>query len=150
MIPDGCGETLNCGTCADVHVSSSNPIKVSVTLPDSSGTGGAWVMAAGYVLVGGPAVASVLAGRVSGEASSSAPDCAATAPAGSVAVTRCLTKPFKKNRVHITLTLRLDAVGRRLLGQQGHIDVEVVGVVTDHHGQSSRLQASVSLLRRHG
>ena len=135
-IADSTGRMIQCG-CPLPPPSGPPAFRVSVTVPGSTRHGRALAMGAAYV----PAVVT----DVRGSAPTTA--CVASAPAGTRAVTECATKSFKTTHGRTTLTLRLNALGRKLVRQSGRLDAKVVGALTGPQGTSSPFEALGCLLR---
>jgi hypothetical protein len=125
---------------------------LDVERPSTTST--AVVTVAGYVapLAGTPAVAFGAGGdadasgqpravHVHGDA------CSATAPPGTVRVTNCVTKRFKRHNSHVSARLHLTKGGRQLLSVQGSLAVRAAGAVTERHGSGSPLSALLSVVK---
>jgi cysteine-rich repeat protein len=73
--------------------------------------------------------------------------CESTAPPGTVRVTNCATKPFKRHKTHVSVDLRLNKLGRKLLNEQGSLAVQAAGAVRERQGSVSPLDTLLHLLK---
>jgi hypothetical protein len=125
-------------------------VPITVTLGDGSGSGKATATAGGYYSAPTPLTSGRVAQVAVGEPIALAKKTCAVAEAagGDTLATKCLTKAFPKRSTTARLALKLNALGKKLLKQQGSLNLRVLVKTVDRQGHATTTEDVVTLLKR--